>query len=68
MDEPAKIDGTDGRADDIAARKIRVPNSQKIYIIGKPTSDVLIWDEYLLIGVTTDFVVISESNKHYKIK
>ena len=76
-DEPAKIDGTDGRADDVAARKALVANSQENYFIGKPASDILTCDKHLLSGVTlrisfrrstNDFAVISESNKHYKVK
>ena len=76
-DEPAKIDGTDGRADDVAARKALVANSQENCFIGKPVSDILTCDKHLLIGVTlrisfrrstNDFAVISESNKHYKFK
>ena len=35
-DEPAKIDGTEGRADDVAARKALVANSQENYFIIKP--------------------------------
>ena len=76
-DEPAKIDGTDGRADDVATRKALVANSKESYLIGKPASDILTCDKHLLSGVTlrtiftkstNDFAVISESNKHYKIK
>ena len=74
-DEPAKIDGTDGRADNVAAKKALVANSQENYFIGKPASDILTCDKLLLTGVTLrisfrrstkDFAVISESNKHYK--
>ena len=76
-DEPAKIDGTDGRADYVAARKALVANSQENFFIGKPASDILTCDKHLLSGVTlrisfrrstNDFAVISESNKHYKVK
>ena len=76
-DEPAKIDGTDGCADDVAARKALVACSQENYFIGKPASDILTSDKHLLSGVnlkisfkrsTNDFAVISESNKHYKVK
>ena len=76
-DEQAKTDGADGRADDVAARKALVANSQENYFIGKPASDILTCDKHLLSGVTlrisfrrstNDFAVISESNKHYKIK
>ena len=78
-DEPAKIDGADGRADDVAARKALVANSQENYFIGKPASDILTCDKHLLSGVTlrisfrsstNDFAVVkqSESNKHYKVK
>ena len=76
-DEPAKFDGTDGRTDDVAARKPLVANSQENYFIGKPASDILTCDKHLLSGValrissrrsTNDFAVISESNKHYKVK
>ena len=76
-DEPAKLDGTDGRADDVVARKALVSDSQENYFIGKPASDTLTFDKHLLSGVTlrisfrrstNDFVVISESNKHYKFR
>ena len=76
-DEPAKTDCTDGRADDVAARKGLVANSQENYFTGKPLSDILTCDKHLLSGVTlqisfrrstNDFAVISESNKHYKVK
>ena len=76
-DEPAKIDGTDGCADQIAARKALVANSQENYFIGKPASDILTCDKHLLSGVTlrisfrrstNDFAVISESNKHYQVR
>ena len=76
-DEPAKIDGTDGRADDVAARKALVANSQENYFIGKPASDILTCDKHLLSGVTrrisfrrstNDFAVISEPKKHYKVR
>ena len=69
-DEPAKIDGTDGRADDVAARKALVANSQEKYFIEKPAGDILICDKHLLKGVTlrisfrrstNDFAVVSES-------
>ena len=45
-DEPAKIDGTVGRADDVAARKALVANSQENYFIGKPASDILTCDKH----------------------
>ena len=76
-DEPAKIDGTDGCADDVAARKALVAISQEYYFIGQPASDILTCDKHLLSGVTlqisfrrstNDFAVISESNKHYKVR
>ena len=76
-DEPAKIDGTDGRADDVAARIALVANSQENYFIGKPASDILTCDKHLFCDVnlrisfrrsTNDFAVISESNKHCKAK
>ena len=71
-----KIDGTDGRADDVAARKALVANSQENYFIGKPAKDILTCDKHLLSGVTlrisfrrsTNDFVISESNKHYKVR
>ena len=75
--EPAKIDGTDGRADDVAARKALVANSQENYFFGKPAHDISTCDKHLLSGVTLrisfrwstiDFAVVSESNKHYKVK
>ena len=74
-DGPAKIDGADGRAEVVAARKALVANSQENYFIGKPVSDILTCDKHLLSGVTlrisfrrstNDFAVIS--NKHYKVK
>ena len=76
-DETAKIDGTDGRADVVAARKPLVANLQANYLIGKPASDILTCDKHLISGVTlqdlcrsstNNFVVILESNKHYKFK
>ena len=75
--EPAKIDGTNGRANDVAVRKSLVANSQKNYFIGQPASDILTCDKHLLSGVTlrisfrrstNNFAVIQESNKHYKVK
>ena len=51
-DEPAKIDDADGRADEVAARKALVANSQENYFIGKPASDILTCDKHLLSGVT----------------
>ena len=39
-DEPAKIDGTDGRADNVAARKGLVAISHENYFIGKPASNI----------------------------
>ena len=77
MDEPAKIDGTDSRTDKVAARKALLANSQENYFIRKPASGILTCDKHLLSGVTfqisfrrsmNDFVMISESNKHYKVK
>ena len=59
------------------ARKAHVANSEENYFIGKPASDILTSDKPLLSGVTlrisfrrstNDFVVISESNKDYKVK
>ena len=76
-DEPAKIDGTDGRAEDVTERKALVANSNDNYFIGKPSSDILTCDKHLLSGITlrisfrrskNDFAVISESKKHYKVK
>ena len=76
-DEPAKIDGTDGRANDVAARKAPVAISREIYFIGNPASDILTCDKHLLSVVTlrisfrrskNGFAVISESNKHYKVR
>ena len=73
----AKNDGTDGRADDVAARKALVNNSQENNFIGKPASDILTCDKHLLSGVTLRisfrrstniFVLISESNKHYIVR
>ena len=73
----AKNDGTDGRADDVAARKALVNNSQDNNFIGKPASDILTCDKHLLSGVTlrisfrrstNNFVLFSESNKHYIVR
>ena len=59
------------------ARKAHVANSQENYFIGKPASDILTCDKHLLSGVilrisfrrsTNDFAVISESDKHYKVR
>ena len=59
------------------ARKAHVANSQENYFIGKPASDILTCDKHLLSGVTlrisyrrstNDFVVISESDKHCKVR
>ena len=59
------------------ARKALVANSQENYFIGRPASDILTCDKHLLSGVTlrfsfrrstNDFVVTSESNKHYKVR
>ena len=76
-DEPAEIERTDGRADDVVARKALVAKSQENYFIGKPASGISTCDKHLLSGVnlrvsirksTNDFVVTSESNKLYKVK
>ena len=62
--------------EDVAARKALVANFQENYFIGKPASDILISDKHLLNGVTlrisfgrstSDFVLISKSNTHYKV-
>ena len=67
-DEPAKLDGTDGRADDVAARNASVANYQENYFIGNQEKDILTCDKLLLSGVTlqisfrrstNDFVAIS---------
>ena len=59
------------------ARKAPGANTQENYFIGKPASDILTYDKYLINCVTlrisfrrstNDFVVIFESNKHYKVK
>ena len=72
-----KLIGTGCRADDVAARKTLVTNSQENYFIWNPANDILINDKHLSSGVTlrnsfggstNDFVVFSESNKHYKFK
>ena len=50
---------------------------RKTFFIGKPACDILTCDKHLLSGVTlrisfrrstNDFAVISESNKHYKVR
>ena len=60
---------SDGRADDVVARKALVANSQEKYFIAKPAKNVLNCDKHLLSEVTlqisfrrptNDFVVISE--------
>ena len=56
-DEPAKIDGTDGRADNVATRK--------------PRDKHLLSGVTLRISfrrATNDFAVISESRKHYTFR
>ena len=74
---PAQIYGPYGRADDVVAGKALVASSQKNYFIAKPSSDIFTCDKHLLSGVTlrisftsstNDFVVISESNKHYNFR
>ena len=74
--EPGKVDGSDGRAADVTPRKASVALSAENYFIGRPASDILTCDKHLVSGVTlrisfrranTDFAVISESDKHYKI-
>ena len=76
-DEPAKIDGADNSAEDVASRKALVQDSLENFFNEKPASDILTCDKHLLSGVTlrislrrstNDFAIISESNKHYKIK
>ena len=76
-DELAKIDGADNRATDVAARKALVADSLECSLLGKPASDILTCGKQLLSGVTlrisfrrspNDFTVISESNKHYRVK
>ena len=76
-DEPAKIHGADNRATDVAARKALVADSLECSLLGKPASDILTCDKHLLSGVTlrisfrrspNDFTVISDSNKHYRVK
>ena len=54
-DEPAKIDGTDGRADDVAARKALVATSQENYFIGKPASDILLVINTYLVVLLCEF-------------
>ena len=54
-DEPAKIDETDGRADDVVARKALVVNSQENYFIGKPASDILTYDNTYLVVLLCEF-------------
>ena len=76
VDEPAKIDVTDGLAGYVAARKTLVANSQENSFIGKPAIDILTCDKHLLSGValwllfrrfSKNFVVIFEYSKHYKL-
>ena len=75
--EPQKIDGQDDRVEDVTARKATVADSLENYFIGKPASDSLTCDKHRLSGVTlrisfrrssNSFAVISEANKHYKVK
>ena len=75
-DEPAKFDGAENRANDVAARKASVADSLECFLLGKPASSTLTFD-LLLRGVTllisfrrspNSFTVISDSNKHYRVK
>ena len=75
-DELAKIDGAGNRATDVAARKASVADSLECFLLGKPASDTMIFELHLS-GVTLlisfrrspdDFTVISDSNKHYRVK
>ena len=54
-DEPAKIDGTDGRADDVAARKALLANSLENYFIGKPASDISTCDNSSSVVLPCEF-------------
>ena len=51
-DEPAKIVGTDGCAEDVTAREAHVANSNENLFIWKPSSDNLTCDKHLLSGIT----------------
>ena len=71
-DEPAKIDGTDNRAEDVASRKSLVQDSLENFFNGKHASDILTYDKHLLSGVTlrisfrrstNDLAIISEPKK-----
>ena len=48
-DKPAKIDGTDGRAEDVTARKALAANSNENIFNGKPSSDILSCDKHLVV-------------------
>ena len=76
-DEPAKTDGADNRATDVALRKALVSDSLECFLFEKLASDVLTSDKHLLSGVTlciglrrspNNFTVISESYKPYRVK
>ena len=72
------MDGTAGRAVDVAERKRLVAASAELRLFGKIACDFLSCDKHLISGVTArlslrhspnDFVVISEDNgKHYQVK
>ena len=51
-DEQSKIYGADNRATDVAARKALVAESLECFLLGKPASDILTCDKYLLSGLT----------------
>ena len=72
------MDGTAGRAVDVAERKRLVAASAELRLFGKIACDFLSCDKHLISGVTArlslrrspnDFVVMSEDNgKHYQVQ
>ena len=77
-DNPANLDGTAGRAVDVAERKRLVAASAELRLFGKIACDFVSCDKHLISGVTArlslrrshnGFVVMSEDNgKHYQVQ
>ena len=77
-DNPANVDGTAGRAVDVAERKHLVAAWAELRLFGKIACDFLSCDKHLISGFTArlslrrspnDFVVMSEDNgKHYQVQ
>ena len=78
VDNPANVDGTAGRAVDVAERKHLVATWAELRLFGKIACDFLSCDKHLISGFTArlslrrspnDFVVMSEDNgKHYQVQ